>query len=172
MEASNRRRGRGRGQGRRKEEVKVNNGQEDKKVGRTFQEASAQIQVRFSSSFCHVECCLSPLLSNPGIRLRRCVFDALVFFFQANLQRHLAQQMSNKESVASFSDESEDDDDVEEESRGEAASQELLGKVFDSYDLGGEGERTRQAILLAFQKGQSACLICISSIKWVAGNRL
>ncbi len=85
------------------------------------------------------------------------------------MQRHLAQQMSRKDSAPSFSS-SEDENSGDGGGSGggggdDDVTSEVVCKVFGSYDLGREGDRTRKAILGAFQKGQSACLICISTIK-------
>jgi len=67
------------------------------------------------------------------------------------------------------SDEDGAGEEEEEEENGNHLSEEILQKVFDSYGLRGEvsgqDDKTRTAILGVFKKGQSSCLICISSIK-------
>ena len=80
----------------------------------------------------------------------------LIFFsFQANLKRHL-ENVAYEEFQTSSEESSEEQEPMDD-------SNEILERVFGSYDLKNQNCRTKEALLQTISSG--SCLICISEVK-------
>lgn len=84
---------------------------------------------------------------------------------QASLQRHL-EKLPSDDLMEDFSDEEAADEDPVNSREDQ---EEILRRVFGSYELGGKNAtdyaRTREAIAGSFSKGHINCLICIGDVK-------
>ena len=77
------------------------------------------------------------------------------FSFQANLKRHL-ENVAYEEFQTSSEESSEEQEPMDD-------SNEILERVFGSYDLKNQNCRTKEALLQTISSG--SCLICISEVK-------
>ena len=123
------------------------NGTQPDQPARTFEEASAEIQVSSNKNMSFVK----PRFLMAGF-----------FSIQANLQKYLEKQQSIQ--APDSSDDSSGDEDAADAE--DERVREILEKVFQSYSLDGANrDRTGEAIRASMKRGLNSCLICIGSIR-------